>query len=82
MQEMPTCPNCCNDLSSYFDLFMAIREKKVRDAIKKEDGHIDTIDVIENKNISFEKDFEKLGFEKLCCRIHLTTAVNFYDHMK
>jgi len=82
MQEHGICPNCQNDLSSYYDLFKAIREKKVRESIKKNDVHIDQIDVIENRNISFEEEFEKLGFIKLCCRPHLTCAVNFYDYLQ
>ncbi len=82
MQETPLCPNCGNDISSYFDMYLAIRAKKIQDAIKKEDVHIDTIDVIENQNISFEDEFERMGFIKVCCRPHLTCAMNFYDYLK
>lgn len=82
MQELAICTNCGNDISSYYDLFAAIREKKVQDVIKKEDVHIDKIDIIENQQISFEEEFIKLGFIKICCRPHLTAAVNFYDYLK
>ena len=82
MQELPLCPNCGTDISSYFDLYVALRDKKVQESIKKEDAHIDTIDVIENRNISFEDEFEQMGFIKLCCRPHLTCAVNFYGYLE
>lgn len=70
---------CNNSIGEYYQIFNYLREKKIKEIKKTSSTSIFNYQFDENLNISFEDIFEKLNITKNCCKIRLSTYIEFYD---
>ncbi len=73
------CPTCNNSIGEYYLIFKFLREKKI-----KEQKNITTTSTFnyqfdEDLNIVFEDIYQKLHIDNICCKIRLSTYIEFYD---
>lgn len=73
------CPTCNNSIGEYYLIFNYLKEKKIKELTKNTNTSIFNYQFDENLNISFEDIFLKLHIKNECCKIRLSTYIEFYD---
>lgn len=73
------CPECGEDLSDKYYFFEAVKTGYVKDKVKKNDYPINIEKIEFKSNILEPLDFilNALELKNVCCRMHITTVVDF-----
>jgi len=81
MLDFIRCPTCGYPIGSIFVAFNKIKSHllKIELELNKNIINIKNIGVVDHIQLSMKSIFEQLNINCFCCRMHLTSTIDFID---
>lgn len=75
MLEFIQCPSCGSRIGKIFELYQRIRSSLSAKEMQSKGVDSKFAGLIDNVNVDMSEFLEAMGIIKICCRMHITTAV-------
>lgn len=77
--EFIQCPSCGSRIGKIYEIYQRIRSDLTAKELKAKNIDSRYANLMDSINVDMSDLLQEMGARKICCRMHITTAVNITE---